>query len=38
LQIVGDVDFDQFAGDKKAEMKATGEEIADFFDVDLSFG
>ena len=38
LQIVGDVDFDQFVGDKKAEITATGEEIADFFDVDLSFG
>lgn len=38
LQIVGDVDFDQFVGDKKAEVKATGEEIADMFDVDLSFG
>lgn len=38
LQIVGDVDFDQFVGDKKAEVTATGEEIADFFDVDLSFG
>ena len=38
LQIVGDVDFDQFVGDKKAEVNATGEEIADFFDVDLSFG
>jgi uncharacterized membrane protein YjgN (DUF898 family) len=38
LQILGDVDFDQFVGDKKAEMKATGEEIADFFDVDLSLG
>jgi uncharacterized membrane protein YjgN (DUF898 family) len=38
LQIVGDVDFDQFVGDKKEEIKATGEEIADFFDVDLSFG
>jgi uncharacterized membrane protein YjgN (DUF898 family) len=38
LQIVGDVDFDQFVGDKKDEIKATGEEIADFFDVDLSFG
>ena len=38
LQIIGDVDFDQFVGDKKAEMQATGEEIADFFDVDLSFG
>ncbi len=38
LQIVGDVDFDQFVGDKKAEVQAAGEEIADFFDVDLSFG
>ncbi len=38
LQIVGDVDFDKFVGDKKAEVKATGEEIADFFDVDFSFG
>jgi uncharacterized membrane protein YjgN (DUF898 family) len=38
LQIVGDVDFEQFVGDKKAEMQAAGEEIADFFDVDLSFG
>ena len=38
LHIVGDVDFDQFVGDKKAEIKATGEEIADMFDVDLSFG
>lgn len=38
LNIVGDVDFDQFVGDKKAEIKATGEEIAEMFDVDLSFG
>ena len=38
LSIVGDVDFDQFVGDKKEEVKATGEEIADMFDVDLSFG
>ena len=38
LQIIGNVDFDQFVGDKKAEVKATGEEIADMFDVDLSFG
>jgi uncharacterized membrane protein YjgN (DUF898 family) len=38
LQIVGDVDFDKFVGDKKEEVKATGEEIADFFDVDFSFG
>ncbi|MFW5431233.1 MAG: YjgN family protein [Methylophilaceae bacterium] len=38
LQIVGDVDFDQFVGDKKEAVKATGEEIADFFDADFSFG
>lgn len=38
LHIVGDVDFDQFVGDKKAEVKATGEEMAEMFDVDLSFG
>lgn len=38
LQIVGDVDFDKFVGDKKEEVKATGEEIADFFDMDFSFG
>ena len=38
LCIIGDVDFDQFAGDKKEQVKATGEEIADMFDVDLSFG
>jgi uncharacterized membrane protein YjgN (DUF898 family) len=38
LSIIGDVNFDQFVGDKKAEIKATGEEIADMFDVDLSFG
>ncbi len=38
LSIIGDVDFDQFVGDKKAEVKATGEEIAEMFDVDLSFG
>ncbi|MEE9330852.1 MAG: YjgN family protein [Methylophilaceae bacterium] len=38
LVIVGDVDFDQFVGDKKEAVKATGEEIADFFDADFSFG
>jgi len=38
LEIIGDVDFDQFVGNKKEEIKATGEEIADMFDVDLSFG
>jgi Bacterial protein of unknown function (DUF898) len=38
LSVVGDVDLDKFVGDKKADIKATGEEIADMFDVDLSFG
>ncbi len=38
LKLLGDVDFDQFVGDKKAEVKATGEELVDMFDVDLSFG
>jgi uncharacterized membrane protein YjgN (DUF898 family) len=38
LQIVGDVDFDKFVGEKKDAVKATGEEIADFFDADFSFG
>ena len=38
LQLVGNIDFDKFVGDKKEEVKATGEEIADFFDVDFSFG
>jgi uncharacterized membrane protein YjgN (DUF898 family) len=38
LQVIGDVDFDQFVGDKKAETKAAGEEIADMFELDLSFG
>jgi uncharacterized membrane protein YjgN (DUF898 family) len=38
LHIVGDENINQFVGDKKAEITATGEEIADFFDVDLSFG
>ena len=38
LQVVGDVDFDKFVGEKKEAVKATGEEIADFFDADFSFG
>jgi uncharacterized membrane protein YjgN (DUF898 family) len=38
LHIVGDMDIDKFVGDKKDAVKATGEEIADFFDVDFSFG
>ena len=38
LLIVGDLDFDRFAGDKKSEVAAMGDEMADVFDVDLSFG
>jgi uncharacterized membrane protein YjgN (DUF898 family) len=38
LQLVGDVDFDKFVGERKEAIKATGEEIADFFDADFSFG
>jgi uncharacterized membrane protein YjgN (DUF898 family) len=37
LTVLGVDNIDAFVGDKKAEMKATGEELADFFDVDLSF-
>jgi uncharacterized membrane protein YjgN (DUF898 family) len=38
LSIIGEADFDKFVGEKKAEVKAVGEEIADIFDVDLAFG
>lgn len=38
LAVLGEADFDKFVGDKKAEAKALSEEIADMFDVDLSFG
>lgn len=38
LTLVGEVDFNQFVADKKAQARATGEEIADMFDVDLAFG
>jgi uncharacterized membrane protein YjgN (DUF898 family) len=38
LALVGEADFDKFVGDKKAEAKSTGEEIADMFDIDISFG
>lgn len=38
LSLIGEADWDKFIGEKKEAAKATGEEIADFFDVDLSFG
>lgn len=38
LNIVGATNWDQFVGEKKAASRAVGEEIADMFDIDLSFG
>lgn len=38
LALSGETDWDKFVGDKKAATRATGEEIAEMFDVDISFG
>ena len=38
LVITGETNWDQFIGDKKQQSKALGEEIANMFDIDLSFG
>lgn len=38
LAITGETDWDKFVGEKKSSSRAMGEEIADMFDVDLSFG
>lgn len=38
LSLTGETDFDRFVGDKKADVKATGAEMAEMFDIDLSFG
>ncbi len=38
LSLTGETDWDKFVGEKKESSKAMGEEIADMFDVDLSFG
>ena len=38
LALVGEPDLDKFVGEKKESARALGEEVADFFDVDLSFG
>lgn len=38
LALVGEADLDKFVGEKKESARALGEEVADFFDVDLSFG
>lgn len=38
LAILGETDWDKFVGEKKETSRAMGEEIADMFDVDISFG
>lgn len=38
LALAGEADWDKFVGEKKEHARAMGEEIADMFDVDLSFG
>jgi uncharacterized membrane protein YjgN (DUF898 family) len=38
LAVTGEADLDKFVGEKKEATRALGEEIAEMFDVDLSFG
>lgn len=38
LALTGEADWDKFVGEKKEMSRAMGEEIAEMFDVDLSFG
>jgi uncharacterized membrane protein YjgN (DUF898 family) len=38
LSLLGETQWDHFVGEKKEQIRATGEEIADMFDVDISFG
>ncbi len=38
LSLTGETDWDKFVGEKKDASRALGEEIADMFDVDISFG
>jgi uncharacterized membrane protein YjgN (DUF898 family) len=38
LVITGENDWDKFVGEKKESSRAMGEEIADMFDIDISFG
>jgi uncharacterized membrane protein YjgN (DUF898 family) len=37
LHLQGQTDWDSFVGEKKEQVRATGAEIADMFDVDISF-
>ncbi len=38
LALTGETDWDKFVGEKKESAKALGGEMADMFDVDVSFG
>jgi hypothetical protein len=38
MALSGETDWDKFVGEKKDASRALGEEIADMFDVDISFG
>lgn len=38
LSVAGIYNWEQFVGEQKAALRATGEEIAEMFDVDISFG
>jgi len=38
LALSGETDWDKFVGEKKIASRAIGEEVADMFDVDISFG
>lgn len=38
ISLEGETDLDKFVGEKKENAKALGEELADMFDVDISFG
>jgi hypothetical protein len=38
LVLTGETDWDKFVGEKKETSRAMGEEIAEMFDVDISFG
>jgi len=38
LALSGETDWDKFVGEKKDASRAIGEEVADMFDVDISFG
>jgi len=38
LALTGETDWDKFVGEKKDASRALGEEIAEMFDVDISFG